>query len=518
MEGLMPGDYRLSEIELRMKNLRLDLEKGKSPDTKDIRDLDFLLTESFFMYCSHILYGKIDPASVEGNWSNSPEDVNILEVLTRVSGSGSLEEEIKMLRPQHKGYDRLVRALAEYRKIARVGGFSSISYGPPLNKGDRGERVLSLKARLIETGDLKEGVSSNDDVFDESVEQAVKVFQERHRLKITGAVDYLTLSDLNMPVEGRIRQIELNLERWRWLPRDFGMRHIFVDIAGFEMEVVEDLKRVMKSPIIVGQPDPDSRTPAFSANMTYLVLNPSWCMPTSIMRREMLPKIRKNPDFLKEANIKVTRSCGLGQKEIDPETIDWSNVDEKRLNFRLVQLYGPANPLGRVKFIFPNKYAVYIHDTPQRELFDVPIRSFSHGCIRTQKPFELAEYLLRPNENHTLSQNTDKNELKRDEDMSQTSNIYDYDIDLAAFEKKCMMMENLDWARLNIIAAIEDGIEQILVLPTPISVHLIYLTTWVNEDNTVHFRTDIYGFDRLMDQVLREELIDSSLKKRTQAR
>jgi murein L,D-transpeptidase YcbB/YkuD len=261
-----------------------------------------------------------------------------------------------------------------------------------------------------------------------------------------------------VPVEERVRQIEVNLERWRWLPEDLGQRYILVNIANFELEVVEKSKPVMIMQVVVGKPY--WRTPVFSDRMTYLVLSPYWHIPPSIAVKDKLPLIRKDHTYLATYDIKVFQGWGAETREIDPQTIDWSKVTAKDFNYRLRQEPGPLNALGRVKFMFPNKFNVYLHDTPSRELFGKTVRTFSSGCIRIEKPIELAEYLLGG---------------------------------------------DAKWTRENILAAIDRRVEQTVRLPEPMPVHLLYWTAWSDEEGSIQFRGDIYGRDQLLDKALREK-------------
>jgi len=344
-----------------------------------------------------------------------------------------------------------------YREIAAKGGWPMVPHGSKMQKGDRSERILALSGRLIATGDLDRRFRNSEGLFDDALEQAVRRFQQRHGLEVDGVVGLSTLAALNVPVEERIRQIELNMERWRWLPRDFGQRYILVNIANFELDVVEDGKPLMIMHIVVGRPY--RRTPVFSDKITYLVLSPYWHVPKNIAIQDMLSLIRNDTNYLAKHNIKVFQGLGTDTREIDAKTIDWSKVTAENFNYRFRQGPGPMNALGRVKFMFPNKFNVYLHDTPSRELFAKTERAFSSGCIRIEKPIELAEYLLR---------------------------------------------DDPQWTRDNILAVIDKLVEQTVPLPKLIPIHILYCTAWANEDGSIQFRNDIYGRDKLLDEALRE--------------
>jgi murein L,D-transpeptidase YcbB/YkuD len=293
------------------------------------------------------------------------------------------------------------------------------------------------------------------EVFDEHVEHAVRRFQARHGLRVDGVLGPVTLAALNVSVTQRLQQLRANLERWRWLPRDLGRQHIVVNIARFTLDVVEDAQSVMTMRIIVGTPYRD--TPAFSSQINYLVLNPSWNVPLRIAVEDKLPLIRQDPGYLGRNHMKVFQGWGTEAREIDPGTINWSKVSAEKFPYRLRQTPGPLNALGQIKFILPNPFDVYLHDTPSRELFNRTIRTFSSGCIRVEKPLELAQYVLRGDPR---------------------------------------------WRHESLLATIGRRREQTIRVPVPVPVHILYWTAWVEVDGTVHFRNDIYHRDTLVEQAL----------------
>jgi murein L,D-transpeptidase YcbB/YkuD len=265
-----------------------------------------------------------------------------------------------------------------------------------------------------------------------------------------------TLAALNETVEERLRQIEVNMERWRWLPRSLGDRFIRVNIADFKMELTEAGQRVIDMRVMVGKDY--RRTPVFSDIMTYLVINPHWNIPRDLALEDKIPRIRDDPDYLAEHKIRVLSGWGSDAVELDPSTVDWVGITATNFSMRLRQDPGPTNALGRIKFMFPNRFNVYLHDTPSKDLFEHPVRAFSSGCIRLEEPIDLAEYLLRGYP---------------------------------------------EWTRPAIIAAIETGEEKTLRLLEPIPVHILYCTAWVGDGGEVHFRRDIYGRDKAVADALR---------------
>ena len=357
------------------------------------------------------------------------------------------------------GYQRLKKALQRYHRIAGHGGWPRILPGPTLHPGDKDRRIPDLRQRLAAAGDLATTRPSLSPIFDNELEEAVRRFQQRHGLEDDGLVGRETLAELNVSVAERIRQIELNMERWRWIPHDMGDRHILVNIAGFYLQVIEKGWPVQEMQVVVGREY--RRTPVFSASMTYLVLNPYWNLPFRIAVEDKLPLIQKDPAYLSENHIHVLTGWERDAAVVDPALIDWQLLNRHNFTYRLRQDPGPHNALGRVKFMFPNHYAVYLHDTPQRELFERISRALSSGCIRLEKPRELALYLLA---DHPLG-------------------------DPEQFDE-----------------ALSKNHEQVVFLKTAMPTHLLYWTAWANRYGTVHFRRDIYDRDIPLDKALKEAL------------
>lgn len=457
-EGLRPDDYHLSCIEAIVSEIRQHQSQRKSYNPRRLVDLDLLLSDAFLVYASHLLAGRINPETIDAEWHANRREADLAIVLQTALDTNRIGETLKSLLPSQPGYARLRNALANYREIAAKGGWPRISAGPKMKRGERGERVLALRARLIATEDIQQNSGVGGDLFDDALEQALQRFQERYGLDVDGILGPATLEVLNVSAKERVTQIELNLERWRWLPQNLRNRYILVNMANFELSVVEKDQAVMVMRVIVGKEY--RRTPVFSGQMTYLVFNPYWHVPPGIAIKDKLPLIRKDPDYLVKQNMKAFQGWGADAKEIDPQSIDWSKVTANNFTFRLRQDPGPSNALGRVKFMFPNRFNVYLHDTASRELFEKTLRTFSSGCIRIEKPIELAEYLLR---------------------------------------------DDPKWTHETILAAIEKQVEQTVRLPISIPVHLLYWTAWVDREGSLHFVRDIYGRDKRLDEALRKK-------------
>lgn len=447
-EGLKTTDYHLEEIRASLKLLsttQLDTS------TQNLADLDLLLTDAFLLYVSHLINGRIDPEDVDFSWVKNYNTIDFTKILSLGTDTNQLQNTLDNL--QKPEYRNLRKALIQYKIIQANGGWLYIPSGTKIERGKRDERVKLLRKRLTISGDLGKDLPDNGNLYDDNLINAVKNFQLRHGLDNDGIVGPSTLEALNVPVDKRIDQIKINMERYRWLPKDLGSRNIQVNIPDFQLRVVQNGKTVMSMPVVVGKPY--WNTPLFSAEMTYLILNPDWNIPRSIALEETLPKIRSDAQYVTRHNIKVYRDWN--SSEVDPTTIDWSKFNANNFNLRFRQVPGPYNPLGRIKFLFPNPYNVYLHDTPLKHLFKKAQRNFSHGCIRVEDPLRLAEFVLS---------------------------------------------SKPGWTKEKIQAGIKMGRTQSIELPEPIPVYLFYFTSWVEDDGTIQFRKDIYGRDKELEQAL----------------
>lgn len=448
-DGLNPDDYHRNEITRRLTHLKDEKEEGLPVNLYLLIDLDILLTDAFFLYASHLLSGRVDPETIDPVWlSVSDEDVDLIQYLEFALDRGGIHRSLENLLPQLPMYIQLRDALAKYRKIAWHGGWPSVPEGGELKKGDRGYRVAALMARLMTSGDLPKDSLDETVIFDDSLESVVKQFQIRHGILPDGKVGEATMRALNTSAESYVQKIEINMERWRWLPRNLGERYIFVNIANFEMSVIEFQKPVMDMRVVVGKYY--RRTPIFSGLMTYLVINPFWNVPNTVADQDILPKVKENRNFLYERDIKIIRNWTDEGEGIDPETIFWDTMTIANFPYLFRQDPGDDNALGRIKFMFPNKYDVYLHDTPSRSLFKRNIRAYSSGCIRIEYPVDLAEYLLKGDEK---------------------------------------------WNRDAILHVLENEKNIRIQLPAPIPVHIFYSTAFVDENGIPHFRKDIYDRD-----------------------
>ena len=317
--------------------------------------------------------------------------------------------------------------------------------------------MQQVREHLALLGGLVYDDSPAPDLFDEELEAAVLRFQQRHGMTADGVVGKRTLAALNVPLKERIRQIELNLERWRWIPHDLGERYLLVNIADYKLSVVENHRKVMEMKVVVGRNY--RHTPVFSDELKYLVINPYWNVPTKIAVKDLLPRVRKDHTYLDKMGFRVYSSWKEDAAELEAASIDWAKVAPENFVYRLRQEAGPTNALGRIKFMFPNRFAVYLHDTPSKNMFKRTHRGFSSGCIRLEKPIELAAYLLQGQAGGT---------------------------------------------RAEIAAAIDSRERIVLPVRAKVDIHLLYWTAWVDDSGILHFRDDIYGRDLPLAAALKE--------------
>jgi len=444
-DGLNPDDYHLQDIE----SLTEKIVYSENVEVDDVGRLELLLTDSFLLLSSHLSAGKTDPETIDPQWKASRRMArkNRDTFIDSTLNSNNIIGTLQNLTPKHREYSNLRNALAQYRKLEEAGGWQSFSTSlPKLEKGMSHPDISLLRKRLSITQGNIQSDPDDPNLFDQNLYDQVVLFQQRNGLDTDGVVGRTTIASLNIPVHQRIETIEANLERWRWISDDLGDRYIRVNIAGFELQAIENGNIVFQSPAIVGRLYKE--TPVFSSAMKYLVLNPEWAIPPGILKDEIIPDVIKNPKYLAEKNMKVLHLDG---SEVDPSAMVWDSALLKRFPYMIQQAPGRNNPLGHIKFVFPNHYNVYIHDTPSRSLFLRSNRSFSHGCIRISKAHELAEYLLN---------------------------------------------NNPDWSPDRLQKAIDQGKGRTIGLSNPVPVHILYLTASADDQGTACFSKDIYNRDQ----------------------
>ncbi len=414
--GLAKADYHFE---------RLAAQRATPPTTPEaIAIHDVLLSDAFVTLATHLLRGKVDPVHIHPAWTAHHRAGDVLALLRRGLADDPIGEVLASAAPSDEGYARLREALARYRALER-------SAPPPAPLG-----------QLLEAlGDLEEG---------DDLESAIRHFQRRHGIAASGVVDERTEAALSVPMAARVETLRVNLERARWLPEDLGERQVRVNIAGFDLRYIEGGAVRLRMRAIVGKPY--RKTPVFSDTIRYLVLNPTWTVPSTIFREDLLPEVRRDRRTLARRGLEVLNPDG---RIVDPATVQWRRVHHGDLYLR--QPAGPNNALGPVKFMFPNPYDVYMHGTPRQDLFEEAERAFSSGCIRLERPLDLAALLLADQPGYALE------DLERIVRTRRTQTVH---------------------------------------LTTPVPVHLLYATAWVEPDGTVQFRRDIYERDDAVSEAL----------------
>ena len=444
--GLFPEDYHLEAILTRLEKVN---NGDKDPALQ--ADIDLLMTDAISLYASHLLYGKVAQSKLRSEWEvpANPGPDNPDALLQHALDNNTLPELMSSVGPQHFMYKHLKKGLKTYREIEENGGWPAIPAGETLKKGMTGDRVALMRKRLEITGDLTESEPDSADIFDQALEDAVKRFQFRNNLTQDGVVGKGTLEQMNVPVEERIDQIRINMERARWVMHHLEDDFLVVNIAGFNLRRVTNNEVVYYSPVIVGRRYHES--PVFKATMQYFVINPTWTVPYSIATKETLPKLQKDPGYLDKHNMIIMDRNG---KKLNPYDIDFHKYSRNNFPFTVRQEPGPNNALGEVKFIFPNPYNVYVHDTPGRTLFSREDRAFSHGCIRLQKKWELLLSLMQGQD---------------------------------------------DWNMDKINEILASGKTTTVHLPDPIDILILYWTAGADREDRIFFNKDVYSRD---DEVL----------------
>jgi L,D-transpeptidase YcbB len=388
-DGLRVDDYPLSEVAQAV----YDVRSTKQPTAEQLADADVLLTAAYVSLGEDLLVGQVNPKTVGQSWHIDARDENVDSALVRTLVKRPLDKAINAMRPNDEEYVTLQKQLLGYRELVAKGGWKRIPDGKPLKRGqsDSPERIAALRARLeaegiavpaastspastpSDSGTPARRSASGGAVFDEGLAAAIAQFQSRHAINVDSSLGKETLDALNVPAEYRLGQIAANLERHRWLPRALGTRYIYVNVPAFQLRAYDKGEPALEMKVIVGQEFEDKATPVFSDSMETVVFRPYWNVTPDIQAKEIEPKLASNPGYLAENDMEY-----------------WSDGGARRIR----QRPGPKNSLGFVKFLFPNDFNIYLHDTPNHELFDKDVRAFSHGCIRVEKPAELAQWVL----------------------------------------------------------------------------------------------------------------------------
>lgn len=444
--GLVAADYPVDALREGAERIRSAAPGDTARSPEALARWDLLASESFVRFVTQVSGGRARPRELYTEWYSPSRRVDAAALLVRSVGEGNVRELATSIEPPHPGYRNLKNAYARYLEVAAKGGWGQVAYGDSLKRNQKDDRVEPLRKRLVASGDLS-ARKAKGKKFDDSVREAIQRFQRRHGIAASGVTDSETVDLMNVPVEERLREMQLNLERWRWLPDDFGPFYLSVNIPEFTLRVMDQGHMADSMRVIVGRYY--HPTPVFYDSITTIVLNPDWAVPAAIAREELLPLVQRDSSYFGRQNIRVYRNVGGKLREIPADTVHWGEVTKTEFPYTLRQDPGPGNPLGRIKFLLPNPYDIYLHDTPSTELFAQTRRDFSYGCVRLSRPFDLAHDLLDP----------------------------------------------ASWPQARIDTMIASGRSDTLSVDPPVPVFITYWTAWVDEAGEVQFRDDVYRID-----------------------
>jgi len=436
-DGLDPRNYHLAAIE----SLRAAPADSPGRDA----DLQILLTDAVAALVNHARFGKVRPSTLDRRWNMDPRaGAPPLEAfLADIAAAPSPAAAIDALKSSHFIYRGLKQALAAQRAIASGGGWPAIPAGPALKPGMRNPRIAAVRKRLAATGEL--AAASDSEEYDDALALAVKQFQERHRLAPDGSIGKATLDVMNVTAAARIDQIRVNLERARWVLRDLSDTFVLVNLPAFKAYLIRGGKNAWETRAQVGRAG--RQTPAFRADMRYLVFNPDWTVPPTILAQDVLAPMRAGQNAIAKKRLMIIDRQG---QTVSPDSIDWATATPRTFPYTLRQPPGPDNALGRVKFIFPNEHSIFLHDTPSQELFGADERTFSSGCIRVENALQFAAVLLEGQD---------------------------------------------DWNAGKIQEVVDGAKTETVFLKTPLPVLIVYWTVSVGASGDLHYARDVYNLD-----------------------
>jgi len=380
-DGLEPADYHLAAIDTL-----LAARKDHRTEEGDA-DLELLLSDAVAAMVDDVRYGKVRAKELDPHWNvDARKDAPpLVAAVERVADAGDPQGAIEKEKLDHFIYKGLKAELARLEQVEKAGGWQEIP-GGPIAPGKSDSRIMLVRARLAATGELPSAQAADSSLYDDALQSAIGLFQERHRLNASKTIDKATLAALNVPVESRVGEVRVNLERARWVLPGLGADFLLVNLPAFKAYLIQGGQKTWESRIQVGKEG--RKTPIFRANMKYAIFNPTWTVPSTILKEDIIGSDKGAAAAIAEKHLHVLDRDG---NDVDPSSVDWSNGGR---GYTLRQDAGEKNALGRVKFMFPNPYDVYLHDTPHRELFAADKRTFSSGCMRLENPMELAKIVL----------------------------------------------------------------------------------------------------------------------------
>lgn len=450
-QGLQPEDYHLCLIEEYIKQT---LWLYIPMDSSEFVKMDILLTDAFLLLSSNLYYGKVDPEKEGASWNMQRKDPELRFdlILEGALSENNIDSKLNMLAPRYEAYWRMKEELAFYLSLNEQlwpAILSKISIKP----GESNKLLPRIRERLIK---LRYKLSDSISItFDEELQKQLKIFQQDWGLNSDGVIGKSTLEDLNSSPFKLISQLKVNMERYRWLPLQVSEKYIIINIANFKLDLIEGPDTLISMKVIVGKGP--RTTPVFNELLSYIVFSPNWTVPNTILQEDVIPELLKGSEYLDKRGMKLLRNDG---SELAYKDVDWSTITKDNFPYMVRQDPGPGNALGKVKFMFPNTYNVYIHDTPSKGNFASDSRDLSSGCVRVENPFDLAVLLLS---------------------------------------------DSPEWTPANILIAMQQDKEQAVRLKIPVEVMMIYLTAWTDGSDRVQFRKDIYQRDEILMKALNQK-------------
>ena len=451
--GLRPADYHTELLSQRPDNT----------DRAAQAKYDILLSDAVVSLAHDLRLGRLNARKVEPEWYIKQPAFNAVSFLQNalVANADAAQNTpivttLENLAPQHPDYKRLQAAFNKFQLFAKDGGWDTLPEAPTVRPGETHPIISALRQRIAaEKGEYAPALATYlANEYDEALVEPIKQLQKRYALSADGVIGPATQAALNMPAEKRLQQLHINLERWRWLPNEFGERHVFVNLPAFKLKAFDADKVALEMRVVVGRAD--RQTPSLSGDISHLVINPYWNVPHSLAFKDVLPHQQHDPDYMRRKGIRVYEKIDGQSIEVDPNFINWAEYSEDNLPFRFRQDPGARNSLGKIKFMFPNRHAIYLHDTPSRRLFKRSRRYYSSGCVRVEKPLALAQFTLKEPE--------------------------------ARIAKRIASKRN-----------------QTRYLKQKVPVYIVYLTAWA-DDEGLHFAPDTYKRDRSVAKHIEKEL------------
>ena len=464
----LDASSKLKQDALRLSQMAQEMYASHGTLKSKI-ELEFKIAQLYKGYADYALYGSINwgafqdrlynlkSKNIKAEWVTYKPTYSPIILISEAAISGSLEATWQKAVPKEYHYGALKKALFHYLELQKQGGWQKVLLKGKLRVGKSYKVVPALRERLRISGDYVP-CGKESSVYDRCLNDAVIRFQKRHGLEAKGTIGKHTIAAINVPLVERIKQIRLNLDRIKWLHERHSKRHIMINIPAFTLFFEEDGALIQQMKVITGKPR--NPTPIFSNTVKTIVLNPHWNVPKSIIQKEMIPKLMRNPNAMAKQGIEIRDGWGKDAKKISGSSVNWAQYRySKSVPFHFAQVPGYRNALGKVKFLFPNQFSVYMHDTPNKRLFSRDARAFSHGCIRLHKPRELLKTFA--NFNDTID-----------------------------FDKAQERLKGKKKAYLSI--------------PNKVPVDIIYLTAYVDYEGVLQFRNDIYGYDKMQLQSYRQ--------------